>query len=306
MEKIENFVIEHKKLLKIAQFARSGGHPNQAKFVKIHDVFPLVLKWTEQLPNDFDVIIGVPRSGLFIANLIASKLGRPLSTPDNFIRGEIWSSHDVDKPHQIRRILLVEDSIGTGNSLIKAREKLAESNPNLIIKTASFFVERKNKFLVDFYYRELKLQTIAEWTLLTNSKANKGALAVDMDGVLCEDCSVEVDSDEIKYLTWLKTAKPYLIPQFEITAIITSRLEKYRPQTEEWLKEHEVKYKKLCMMNLLDKKEKNLRKTIDYKIELIKTLQPSIFWESNIVEAQKIHKKIKIPILCTDQMIIFS
>ena len=39
---------------------------------------------TKEIPNEFDLVIGVPRSGLFIASIIATKFARPLSTPDLF------------------------------------------------------------------------------------------------------------------------------------------------------------------------------------------------------------------------------
>jgi len=47
----------------------------------------LVKQWAETLPNEFDVLIGVPQNGFWIAGILALKFGRPLSTVDNYVQG---------------------------------------------------------------------------------------------------------------------------------------------------------------------------------------------------------------------------
>jgi len=122
-----------------------------------------------------------------------------------------------------------------------------------------------------------------------------------MDGVLCEDPPRGYDRDETLYLKWIQSAKPYLIPAFEIDAIVTSRLEKYRPQTEAWLKKHDVQYKKLVMWDLDSKKDRNGRNA-DHKAGILTGLKPDIFWESSMEQSQKIRKATGIPCLCINEM----
>jgi hypothetical protein len=280
--------------------------PQHTEIITIRDAVSLTLQWTETLPNDFDAIIGVPRSGLLFANVLASKLGLPLSTPDNYVQGIAWQSNHVKiATSKFNKVLIVEDSVFSGRQIAKAEKKIKAFNPTIQIQKASLFVTPKAKKKVDFYCIIKKPPNIFEWNLLTATDIF-GKLCVDMDGVLCKDCPREVDSDESAYVRWLGTVKPKLIPNFEIEAIITSRLEKYRGQTEEWLRLYGVKYKRLFMLNLNSKSDKTFAGVVDYKAGLIKKIRPFWFWESSLNEAIAIHKQVQIPILCTERMVIFT
>jgi hypothetical protein len=132
-----------------------------------------------------------------------------------------------------------------------------------------------------------------------------GRLASDLDGVICEDCPPGVDGDEEKYRRWLTNAKPYLIPNFEFDTIISSRLEKYRAETEKWLQLHGVKYKELVLWNLESKKERKGQHA-QHKVDYLLKIKPDMFWESSFWEAKEIWAKTSIPTLCVDQMLLFS
>jgi len=270
------------------------------KVVTISEATNLTLKWAESLPNKFDVIIGIPRSGLWIAGILALKFGKPLSTPNAFVQGEVWHSLHVEKP-DIHNVLLVEDDVLYGRQIMKAFRQLKEFDPTLKIEKASLFVTSKAKKLVDHYYAVKNPPLFYEWTLLTNM-ANLGKLAVDMDGVLCENCPANIDSKDQHYIKWLITAKPYMIPQYNIEAIITSRLEKHRGLTEAWLKQHNVKYNRILMLNLKSKSDRNLDLIIKHKVDSIREIQPFWFWESNLMEAKAIKRQTHLPVLCISNM----
>lgn len=98
MLRLKGFIRKHPKLLRLALKleaklvnARDQATkiilPEHIEIITIRDAVTSTLKWAEIIPRDFDVIIGVPRSGLLFANVLASKLGLPLSTPDNYVRG---------------------------------------------------------------------------------------------------------------------------------------------------------------------------------------------------------------------------
>lgn len=257
---------------------------------------------TKKIPNDFDVVIGIPRSGIFIASIIATKFGRPLTTPDLFIEKKIWESSLVKSPKKIKRVLLVDDSVGSGETFDKVTEKLIEYNPNLIIKRASLFAHNKNK--VDYVFDVKKPQCIFEWQIIQNSRYKK--LSVDMDGVLCEDCPIGIGLIEEEYIKWMKKAKPFIIPINEIESIITSRLEKYRDITEKWLKENNVKYQNLFMMDIENGYSKTSDAVVSFKSYSLKESGSEWFWESNFCEAFEINKQTNIPVLCTDEMVLLD
>lgn len=268
------------------------------KVVTIEEATKMTLKWAESIPNKFDVIIGIPRSGLMIANILAIKFGRPLSTPNAFVQGEVWQSLHVEKP-KVRNVLLVEDDVIYGKQIQKAYKQLKDFDPSLEVEKASLFVTSKAKKLLNYHYMIKNPPLIYEWTLLTNM-AGLGALVVDMDGVLCKNPS----SDDLKNLAeWYAKAKPHMIPRYTVEAIVTARIEKYRIQTEDWLAKHNVKYNRLYMMNC---SPVSSNEVIKHKVDVIRRVNPFWFWESSLAEATQIWKKTKVPMLCVDKMVMLS
>jgi hypothetical protein len=52
------------------------------EFITFQQLTEWTIEWTKRLPQDYDVIVGIPRSGLIVASIIACRLGKPLTTPD--------------------------------------------------------------------------------------------------------------------------------------------------------------------------------------------------------------------------------
>lgn len=262
--------------------------------------------WTTELiksfPNSYDVIAGIPRSGLLVANLIGLKLGKPLTTPELFCRGHYWKSKIIDKKAQHKNILLVDDSITSGKAMEENLQLLRSHCGSLNITKAALIATEDSKALVDLYYKIIPHPRIFEWNLM---HAKKGKLVSDLDGVICENCPSGVDSDEKLYTEWIKIAKPYLVPAFEIDAIVSSRLEKYRSDTEKWLSNHGVRYKELFLWDVQSKQER-YGKHAQHKIEVLSRIKPDMFWESSLAETNQIWRATKIPTICIDEMIFFS
>jgi len=276
-------------------------------FFTIQDLTAWTLEWIKMLPRHYDVIIGIPRSGLIVASIIACKLGKPLTTPDKFLNVEFWlpTKSRTINVENIKNVLLVDDATGRGETMQTFYKQLkAKFGEKLVITRASLLVEKRAKDKVDLYYKMLNKGTFFEWDLV---HALHGlSLGVDMDGVLCDEPPPEVDRDEERYVAWIKNARPNIIPTYTIEAIVTNRLEKYRQTTEEWLRRNKVKYKHLEMLDLPDKSLRTPENMLKQKIDAIKKFQLSWFWESSLSQAEAIWKVCKIPVLCTDRMVLLS
>jgi len=270
-------------------------------FVSFEDSFIWTLSWIKQFPVRYDIVVGIPRSGLFIANIIALKLGIPLATTDNLLFGKKWKSKYIGDG-KCRRILLVDDSVDSGESMRVDYNKLKNRFGDCKITKAALIVTPKSKKSVDLFFKSIPQPRLFEWNLL---HSKKGSLAVDLDGVLCENPKNNLEADEKKYVKWIKNAKPYLIPAFEVDVIVSCRLEKYRAETKKWLKKNGVKYKELILWDLPSRKERQ-GMHISYKVKNIINYKPDYFWESSFHEAEGIYSKTKIPTLCVDEMIFFS
>jgi hypoxanthine phosphoribosyltransferase len=244
-----------------------------------------------------DVVVGIPRSGLLPATIIATRLGLPLSTVDLFPE-VVWQSGAFrSKLKNTRNILLVDDSISTGAALKAAIDTLREKNQDIQIITCALFVTDIAKHAVDVYYEIVHPPRLFEWNLL---HAKRGTLAVDMDGVLCEDVAPGLSSQEDLYKAWIENPRPYLIPHFKIDYIITNRLDTYRPQTEAWLQLHGVEYGELVMA-----RSKEDTYGSKHKIDAVRARCPDIVWESSYDDSLRVWKHTKIPTLCFDRMIMF-
>ncbi|MCK5306303.1 MAG: hypothetical protein KAJ66_04150 [Candidatus Omnitrophica bacterium] len=271
-------------------------------FVSVNELLIWTTEWIKSFPTTYDVVVGIPRSGLLVANMVALKLGKPLTTPELFEQSLYWESKLINKKGDYKNILLIDDSITNGTAMEESFNFLCSSRENLNITKAVLIATEDSKHLVDIYYKIIPNPRIFEWNLV---HSKKGKFATDLDGVICENCPPGVDSNEELYVKWIKNAKPYLLPTFEIDVIVSNRLEKYRFGTEKWLAKYGICYKKLILWNI-ESKQKRYGKYAQRKIELLLKIKPSIFWESSFGEAKKIWKVTKIPTLCIDEMVLFN
>ena len=130
---------------------------------------------------------------------------------------------------------------------------------------------------------------------------------MDVDGILCVDPTEEENDDGPKYAQFLRTAKPKWIPTVKVGHLVTSRLEKYRNETVEWLASHSVDYRQLHMLDCRDARERRRRNLHSrHKAWIAAHVKAKMFVESNCRQATEIFRLSGIPTLCTDQMVMFS
>lgn len=281
------------------------------RFVTIDQASLWTMEWIKTFPDRYDLIVGIPRSGMLIASIISLKLGKGLSTPELLTKGEFWHSSHIDEKlslDQVNHILLVDDAVDTGRAMAAALKQIQSAGRKLKVTTASMLVKKETMAMVDLYHKVLEPPRAYEWNILHRKIASywgNGVLAVDMDGVLCGDCPRGVDQDEDLYLRWIKTARPYLIPAFEIDAIVTNRLEKYRSETEQWLVRNNVRYGQLIMWDVPDKSDRK-DGFARHKIDELLRLKPDMFWESTWGQSQRIWRETRIPTLCIDEMTMLT
>lgn len=130
---------------------------------------------------------------------------------------------------------------------------------------------------------------------------------VDIDGVLCEDPSFFENDDGKRYRAFLKNAQPKLIPTRKIGYIVTTRLEKYRSETEAWLRKNCIEYDHLVMMDCRSAKER-IRKGNHgvFKGEIFKKTNCSVFIESNYEQAIEICKISGKQVFCAEKSVLIT
>ncbi len=271
-------------------------------FVTFTELVTWTNEWARSFPTTYDLIVGIPRSGLLVAHILALKLGKPVTTPKLLHENRYWKSPQMDGTPDYKRILLIDDSISKGEKFCENLAMLRAENPKWEVISGALIVTPEAKHLVDLYHMEIRQPRLFEWNML---HVKKGFLASDLDGVICENCPPGVDADDARYEEWIHSAKPYLIPTFEIDVILSSRLECYRRETEEWLARYGVRYRELMLWEIGSKREAS-GKHAQHKIEKLLRIKPEMFWESSLVQAREIWRATKIPTLCIDEMKLFA
>jgi hypothetical protein len=304
MAMIKESLRKHPKALRLARKLTRRSRHSKLEPVYNDAAVAIVEKWSRTIPNKFDVIVGIPRSGLFLASVLALKWGRPLSTPDDFVRGIIWQSSSVPqiRVSDIHSILLIDDTIHKGTMLGSVKKQITDYRRDLEIQVATLFVSGGRTDLADYYVQLKEKPDILEWNLLS-STWGFGKPSTDLDGVVCEDCPKGVEDDTPEYKKWLVEASPYLPHPRGFDSIITGRREKYRAETEAWLESHKVKYERLVMLdNHIPKTTENIS---TLKIQSLKATNANWFWESDYRQAARIRRETGIPTLSVEEMKLY-
>lgn len=268
----------------------------------IADLNQVILKRLSILPRDIDLIVGIPRSGMFPANLLALYLNLPVTDLGSFINGHIYKAGERGQfidIRQFKKVLIVDDSIASGSAMLKCKEEVRPLEKMFDIKYGAIYVIPGKEHLVDYVFDRVPLPRYFQWNILNHTILEKAC--VDIDGVLCVDPTAEQNDDGERYVDFLLHAQPLYIPGATIGTLVTSRLEKYRKETEIWLKNNQVKYKKLVMLDLPTKEARQKANChASHKAEEYKASHYVLFIESSPTQALEINRITQKPVLCTE------
>jgi orotate phosphoribosyltransferase len=218
-----------------------------------------VVSWLADLPRDIDLVAGIPRSGLLVANLLALHLNVPMTDIAGLIEGRVIQSgarFKGEDPHRFlwkpRHVLIVDDSVCSGSAMKNVKEQLAAAGlPHRFSYAAVYMApEARLDNHVDLYREVVSMPRVFEWNLMHGTVLANSCM--DIDGVLCLDPTDEENDDGARYLTFLRDTPALMLPTAPVGWLVTSRLEKYRAQTEEWLARHRVQFGELRMMQYPD------------------------------------------------------
>lgn len=254
-----------------------------------------------------DLIVGIPRSGMLPASLIATHLQLPFTDVDSYnsnrwyIRNKKITIPET-RPLKSLRVLLVDDTINTGNAMRSVISSLVKNN-DTVIKFAVYGSSKNKMSDIDFVCEECPLPRAFQWNIWKHSQAKQWA--TDMDGVLCRDPTKKENDKGLKLENFYRTAESKFLFTKPIKYIITSREERFREATASWLKNYNIQYEKLIMKPTGHPGGNQYH--AEYKAKTINELKDiELYIESDIDQATLISKLVKnIPIWCTDGQKLF-
>ena len=248
-----------------------------------------------KIPTDIDLIVGIPRSGMIPAYMLGLMLSKQVCSLYEFLSEDFKTNttRRVKFSQEIKNVLIIDDSILSGSASIETKKLVKDSGLDKKYNIKYMAIYYKNtdyKKYIDIALVQVNSPRIFEWNYLNHIFLQDAAF--DIDGVLCKDPLPQENDDGVKYKNFILNAKPLFIPQYKIPYIITSRLEKYRSETEEWLSKNNVKYDKLIMLTGYTAEERRkLNLHAKFKAEQYKKLTDiQLFIESDRKQAEEIAK----------------
>ena len=238
-----------------------------------------------------DAIVPALRSGMIPAFKIAERLHVPIMIGEELHGGERLTS---DKP--IKNILIVDDSINSGFAMQKEINKYNGKGYN--IYTCAVIAHPGAKDAVNFHAMVVPQPRFFEWNMFNTN--NTRHIMFDMDGVICINPRV-FDDDGPSYQNEIKDEPALFVPSFPVHSIVTNRIERWRPETEAWLKKHGVSYGELVMRDFDTAVERRQGTPAGvYKAKHYGDSSAELFIESDVSQAETIHNITGKPVYCVD------
>lgn len=275
------------------------------EFVTLETFVADTRRLAAMIPEGTSRIIGVSRSGVTPANIIATILHLPMSyvrqsTGDLIDGGNGWRL--TGNTGGRGPAVVIDDTVMSGNSLKHVMPIVWKEHPQAI--SAAVYVNPAARQKPDIWVRDLPWPHLLEWNLPNSIMTT--SCAFDMDGILCHDCGPGDDDDGPRYQAFLRDAiLKYPVRRVQIPMIATGRLEKYRSQTLEWLGKHGMSTRSLKMFPGTFH-QRNTTTAAEFKArcfrEFLATnqhrIKPAIFVESDEAQARIIAGLTKSLVVC--------
>jgi uncharacterized HAD superfamily protein len=283
-------------------------------FRSFEDMAATIRRELCRLPSHIDIVAGVPRSGLTPALLIALYRNAMATDIEGLLEGRAFAPGSRRLKPKLpreagdwRNVLVVDDSINSGQTLVELRERLSADSRGWNLKFCAVYGSSPSYPNVDIVLEHCPRPRIFEWNLMHQPDHMQRA-CVDIDGVLCMDPTKDENDDGPRYEAFLSTARPYLVPTVPVATLVTSRLEKYRRQTEDWLHRAGVEFGELCMLDLPSAAERRRLKIHgSFKAEVYTERRDAIlFVESEEHQAQQIAQLSGKAVICTASMTLYG
>lgn len=288
------------------------------KYVTLSELSLTIRRNVQKIPHDVDFVIGIPRSGIIAASIIAEFLNAPLIDIDSFIFGAKPTGGRRVRfhPYQYRlkpRVLVVDDTIFHGRSLEASKAKLTPFAGKYEFIYLAVYLEGPCHD-VDIWLEDLRGYTegfksfvLYEWNIFHHIPKFMEVCMYDIDGVLCVDPPDERDGK--RYVDYICNAVPLFTPTVKIGEIVSYRLEKYRKETEKWLVGHNIQYGKLTLFPAQSWQERD-REGIPpsvFKAKIYKERTwAKLFVESSDLQARIIHARAGKPVYCVETNVMYD
>jgi orotate phosphoribosyltransferase len=262
------------------------------RFITTADLARDTLALAHQLPPNLAGIVGVPRSGMIPAALLATHLHLPLYSLRLPIHcgqtgvievGNGWRLADAKRTNG--PLLVIDDTSMHGDAMRQAREQWHQHGGGRQALFAAVYCSPRSAHkrgpMPDLWAVDLQHPHYLEWCLLNSGFVRR--MAVDFDGILTRD----------------GTVFPHYRPKkYPLELIVTGRLEKDRQCSEAWLKHHGIAAKQIVMYPGTLAERDQPGELARYKAEHFLASGLELFIESDREQAEQIAKLTGKHVIC--------
>lgn len=205
------------------------------EYRSVADLSRLTRDWAAYLPRDIELIVGIPRSGMLVANLLALHLHLPVTDVRGFCEGRVMASgrrhaRRLDLSRK-RKVLVVDDSISSGNALATAKTRIeaAELPHDICYGAAIASPEAVRAGKIKLFCEVIPMPRIFEWNIMHAPSLSR--VCIQLEGVLHQGGG--------------KAAS--ISPSYKVGWIVSDRPDEERRETERWLCDQGIEYDQLVM-----------------------------------------------------------
>jgi len=293
-------------------------HGRPKRWVSTQELCAAAIELCKMMPPETKAIVGVARSGMTPAAIAAKMLHVPLLSLSQGKQEVVECGNGFrlaggkhkDSPLD-EMVVIVDDTVMTGHSMQMSIDIAEEIYPHFL--TAACFVYPEAQCKPDMFVQELPAPHLLEWNVFNSAFLR--CMALDFDGILCENPESWQDDDGDQYKDFIRKAKPKYLPKREsIPLIVTARVEKYRHETMKWLERHGVKVDNLVMHPASSTAERELDCISSFKARNFKKwhelsgwgIMDRVFVESEPWQAKEISELSGLSVVCPASGAVFD
>lgn len=255
-------------------------------------------------------IVGIPRSGMLAASIVALKMNLPLLTIEQFYSNSAPSNGITRKLRNVHSkgcYIVLDDSYNTGRSIKEQKSRIESKADEIGVQTYVGVVYSSSKAPsgIDFYIEHVPQPRMFEWNMFHSFVVERTMF--DIDGVLCVDPTKKETVTQSLYREFLNKTLPLFLYTGKAKAIVSSRLEEDRSATVNWLERHSLEYEELVLSKYNSVEER--RKAADHGIkkgEIYRESNAELFVESELKQALDICRVSGKYVFCTENNRLIS
>jgi hypoxanthine phosphoribosyltransferase len=221
----------------------------QIQFKSYGDLGRDITKNFEKFSGDWDLVVGVPRSGMVPAYMIALALNINCTDISSWVNNYPLRKgltrcvrKDLSSPWEAQKVLIVDDSIMTGDSIRNEIDAL----PDWLAARASTLAIYSGKPIrsdIDIILEFLPHPRAFEWNIFHHNIMSRSCIC--LEGMMMSEKEFGDDTSTTRFR---------YLPSRDIDTIVTSQNESSRHEVEALLMANGVSYHNLIM----DKKNNNV------------------------------------------------